>query len=196
MEAIEQRNLVNLVKGNKECLFYFHEKYQAKVYRYTFTLVRNKEVAEEITSDVFIRIWEIRGKIDVKRGIDHLMFKITKDFCNDYLRKVARDAAGREAYIHQCLTHKSSTVEDQLSFKDNLQIASRAIENLPPKCRQVFRLRYDQEMSLLQIADELNITRSTVQKHLHKGTKFVRNYLRNHSDLVFFLLIQLYSFSR
>lgn len=196
MEAIEQRHLVNLVEGSKESLFYFHEKYQAKIYRYTFTLVRNKEVAEEITSDVFIRIWEKRAKIEVKKGIDHLMFKITKDFCRDYLRKVARDAALREAYIYQCLNDKNNSIEDQLSFKDNLKIASKAIESLPPKCRQVFRLRYDQEMSLLQIADELGISRSTVQKHLHKGTKFVRNYLRTHSDLVFFLLIQMYYLSK
>ena len=192
MEAIEQRHLANLVEGNKGSLFYFHEKYQSKVYRYTFTLVRNREVAEEITSDVFIKIWEIRARLDVDKGIDHLMFKITKDFCRDYLRKVARDAALREAYIHQCLNDKSNDIENQLSFKDNLKIASRAIESLPPKCRQVFELRYDKEMSLLQIAEELGITRSTVQKHLHKGTKIVRNYLRTHSDLVFFLAVQLY----
>lgn len=191
MEANEQRNLVSLVEGNKQSLFYFHEKYHAKVYRYTFTLVRNREVAQEITSDVFVRIWKIRAKIDVKKGIDHLMFKITKDFCTDYLRKMAKTAASREAYIRQCLASKSETVEDQLSFKENLQIARRAIESLPPKCREVFRLRYDQDMSLLQIANELNIKVSTVQKHLHKGNKLVRKYLQTHSDLVFFLVIQL-----
>lgn len=196
MEAIEQRHLADLVEGNKGSLFYFHEKYQSKVYRYTFTLVRNREVAEEITSDVFIKIWEIRTRLDLNRGIDHLMFKITKDFCRDYLRKVARDAALREAYIYQCLNDKSNDIEDQLSFKDNLKIASRAIESLPPKCREVFELRYNKEMSLLQIAEELGITRSTVQKHLHKGTKYVRNYLRTHSDLVFFLAVQLYYLTR
>lgn len=195
MEAIEQRHLANLVEGDKGSLFYFHEKYQSKIYRYTFTLVRNREVAEEITSDVFIKIWEIRARLDVNKGIDHLMFKITKDFCRDYLRKVARDAALRAAYIHQCLNDKGNDIENQLSFKDNLKIASHAIESLPPKCREVFELRYDKEMSLLQIAEELGITRSTVQKHLHKGTKYVKNYLRTHSDLVFIALVQLYYLS-
>ena len=192
MDATEQKHLANLIKGDRQSLLYFHQKYQSKIYRYTFTLVRNREVAEEITSDVFVRIWKKRATIKVEKGVDHLMFKITKDFCRDYLRKVARDVALREEYIRTYLSNKSDTVEDQLYFKDNLQIAHRAIENLPPKCRQVFRLRYDQEMSLLQIANELDITTSTVQKHLHKGTKLVRNYLKTHSDLAFFLLIQLY----
>ncbi|GAB5554170.1 MAG: RNA polymerase sigma-70 factor [Saprospiraceae bacterium] len=195
MDVIEQKYLVNLVNGDKQSLWYFYEKYHAKIYRYTFTLIRNKEAAEEITSDVFVRIWKKRAVLNVEKGVDHLMFKITKDFCRDYLRKVARDTALREAYICQCLTSNNKTVEEDLTFKENLQIATQAIEKLPPKCRQVFRLRYDQEMSLLQIANELGITTSTVQKHLHKANKLVRNYLKMHSDLVFFLLLQLSFFS-
>lgn len=195
MDVVEQKHLTNLVEGDQQSLWYFHEKYHAKVYRYTFTLVRNREVAEEITSDVFVRIWKKRAIIKIEKGIDHLLFKITKDFCRDYLRKMARDKALREAYIRQCLNSKSNPVEEELTFKENLQIAIQAIEKLPPKCRQVFRLRYDQEMSLLQIANELGISTSTVQKHLHKANKLVRHYLKVHSDLVFFLLVQLGSFN-
>lgn len=189
MDRIEQVNLEKLKKGNKECLYFFHEKYHEKVYHYSYTFVKNKEVAEEITSDVFVRIWKIRDRVDISKGIDHLMFKITKNFCIDYLRKVSRNSALREDYLRQCMASRSTIIEEQYSFREHLAIAKQAIAKLPPKCRKVFLLRYDQELSLQQIAGELDIAVSTVQKHLHKGTKFVRNYIKSHTDLVFLALI-------
>jgi len=184
MELREQQYLVNLVQGDKKSFAALYELYHAKVYCYCFRFVRNMEVAQEITSDVFVKLWEKRKTIDVNRPLGGLLFKISKDFCLDYLRKVSRDRRRRNIFIEQYLESSLNTLEDQLFFDEGMKIAQKAIESLPPRCKEVFHLRYFSGLTLLQISEELEISPNTVQNHLQKGNRQVRAYLRSHTDLV------------
>ena len=175
--------------GDKESFVFLHRKYQSKIYHYCQRLVRNEAVAQEITSDVFIRLWAKRADILAGQSLSGLLFKITKDLSVSYLRKVARDAALRKAYIENYFESLTNPIEEQIFLKEGLQIANQAIENLPPKCRLVFRLRYFSGLSLQQIAEELDISINTVQNHLTKGTRTVKAYLQANSDLVFVAIL-------
>jgi RNA polymerase sigma-70 factor (ECF subfamily) len=177
------------VNGNKQSFVYLHEKYQSKVYFYCLKFVGNREVAEEITSDVFVKVWQKREEIQTDLNFSGLLLKITRDFALSYLRRVARNADQRKAFIDHYFQCLNSPVEEQIYLKEGMAIADRAIENLPPKCRQVFRLRYLDGLSLKQIAEELHISTNTVQNHLQKGTHIVKSYLQEHSDLVFTFLV-------
>lgn len=189
MDLKEQFHLDRFAKGNKQSFVYLHERYQSKVYYYCLKFVGKKEIAEEITSDVFVKLWQKRGEIQTDRDIRGLLFKISRDYALSYLRQIARNADQKKAFIDHYLLNLNSPVEEQIYLKEGLAIADRAIENLPPKCQQVFRLRYLDGLSLKQIAEELHISTNTVQNHLQKGTRMVKVYLQEHSDLVFALLI-------
>lgn len=189
MDLKERFHLQRFVKGDKKSFVFLHERYQSKVYYYCLKFVGNREVAEEITSDVFVKLWQKRDEIRKEIPVSGLLFKITRDHAMSYLRQVAKHADLKSAFIEQYFAPLFSPIEEQLYFKEGMEIAGRAIENLPPKCRQIFRLRYLEGLSLRQIADELHISPNTVQNHLQKGTRLVKGYLQQHSDLVFFLLL-------
>jgi RNA polymerase sigma-70 factor (ECF subfamily) len=122
-------------------------------------------------------------------SINGLLFKITKDFSISYLRKAAKDVELRKAFIQNYLHSLDNPLEEQLFLKEGLQIAKKAIDSLPPRCRQVFQLRYTEGFSLKQIAQELNISVSTVKKQLKKGKLIVKAHLEANSDLVFLLIV-------
>lgn len=193
MNPQEHHHLIHLSKGNKESLAFFHREYRAKVFHYCFRFVRDREVAQEITLDVFLKLWEKRAKLEQDRSVNGLLFKITRDFSLTYLRKVAKDDRKRKEFVdHYMVSVENCPVEEQIFMKEGLKIAKQAIDGLPPRCRQVFQLRYGEDLSLKQIADELNISIHTVKKQLRKGTHTVKDYLRAHADLVFsFILFQL-----
>jgi RNA polymerase sigma-70 factor (ECF subfamily) len=189
MDATEQYHLIQLTQGNKESFVFLHRRYQSRIYRYCYQFVRNEEAAQEITSDVFVKIWEKRAGIRIEQAIAGLLFKITRDLSLSYLRKVARDAALRKAYIEDYFESLTNPIEDEIFIREGLQIANQAIASLPPKCRLVFRLRYFSGLSLQQIAEELNISTNTVQNHLSKGTRIVKTHLQANSDLVFLVFL-------
>lgn len=189
MDLKEQFHLTRFAKGNKQSFVYLHERYQSKVYYYCLKFVGKQEIAEEITSDVFVKLWQKREEVKTDTPIGGLLMKITRDYSLSYLRQVAKNTDRRKAFIDNYFQNLSSPVEEQIYLKEGLAIADQAIENLPPKCRQIFRLRYLDGLSLKQIAEELHISTNTVQNHLQKGTRIVKGYLQEHSDLVFTILI-------
>lgn len=189
MDIQERYHLIQLSTGSKESLAFLFQKYNSKVYHYCFQYVRSKEVAQEITMDVFLKVWEKRSMIKADSPLGGLLFKITKDASISYLRKAARDVVLRKEFVQHYLQSLENPLEDHLLFKEGIQIAKQAIATLPPRCRQVFLLRYEEDFSLKQIAEELNISVSTVKKQLSKGTLIVKSYLESNADLVFVLIV-------
>ncbi len=184
----EKHHLIMLSKGSKESFAYIFEQYRSRVYYYCYNLVRNREVAQEITIDVFTKIWEKHSTIQSNSSINGLLYKITRDHSISYLRKAARDAALRKEFIQNFFESLNNPSEEQLFLKEGIQIAEQAINTLPTRCRQVFKLRYSEGFTLREIAEELNISISTVKKQLTKGTRIVRAYLEANTDLVFVLI--------
>ena len=189
MDAQERHHLTLLSEGSKESFDFLFQKYNSKVYHYCFRFVRNREVAQEITLDVFLKIWEKRTAIKADYVLGGLLFKMTKDLSISYLRKAAKDINLRKEFIQHYFQSLDNPLEEQLLLKEGMQIAQQAIEGLPPRCRQVFHLRYGEGFSLKQIAEEMNISISTVKKQLSKGTQIVKAYLEANADLVFVFVL-------
>lgn len=189
MDPQEKYHLTLLSQGKKEALAFLHDKYWAKIFQYCLQFVRSKEVAQEISLDVFLKLWERRSIVKSDRSVSGLLFKISKDYCISYLRKVAKDASLHREFIENYFHRLDNPVEEQLILKERLQIAKQVINTLPPRCRQVFQLRYTEGLSLKQIAAELNISTNTVKKQLKKGTDIVKESLSVNADLVFIMII-------
>lgn len=190
MSPQEHHHLIHLSRGSKESLAFFHREYRSKVFHYCHKFVRDREVAQELCLDVFLKLWEKRSKLDTDRSVNGLLFKISRDYSLTYLRKVARSERLRKEFVENyILSVENCPVEEQIFMKEGMKIAKKAIDGLPPRCRQVFQLRYSEERSLKQIAEELNISINTVKKQLRKGTHIVKDYLRANADLVFFFII-------
>lgn len=185
MDLQEKFHLQRLAEGNRESFVHLHKKYQSQVYHFGLKFVQSPEVMEEITSDVFVKLWEKRDQLRTDIPVGPLLCKITKDLAFSHLREVSRHADRRQAFIEHYLARMDNPIEGDLFIKEGLKIASEAIDSLPPKCREVFLLRYMEGLSLLEIAAQLNISTNTVQNHLLKGTRIVRMYLQKHADLVF-----------
>lgn len=180
----------------------FTELYSAHLnglYRYVCLFTLSPEEAEEIVQEVFVRIWERRESIPPLASFKAYACQITKNLVVDYWRQQQRQAAHQKRFQPEPAAPESA--DTALIYQQDYQLAQRAIAQLPPKRRQIFLLRTQQELSLDEIAQLLSISKPVVKKQLYAAVAFVRAYLKQHGEWSFgaFCLLaatQLDGFSR
>lgn len=184
----EKEYLERLRQGELAGFKWIYDEYHAKVYGYSLKLLDNYQVAEEITEDVFVRLWEKRAMLDTSLSISGLLMKITKDFVWNHLKKEARQTRQRSQYVLERPALSTNSLESDLIFRDYLDIAEAAIRQLPEKRQLVFNLRYKTGLDNREIARRLDISETTVRVHLLKATQFLRSYLASHPEIPLFFV--------
>lgn len=145
--------------------------------RYAYRFVRSRAIAEELVSDVFLRIWTQRARWEVRGKVRAYLFSATRNLAIDHLRRelVERrslDATSREM---RATGPASSTEADRrLAAAEVAAAMQRAVDELPPRPRQVFLLRWQRQLTNLEIAASLGIAVKTVEMHMTRALDALR----------------------
>lgn len=171
----------NLRLGKLESFEWLYCRYFEKVYYFCLSFTKSPADAEELTSDVFVKIWQKRAGIDPTVSLKPLLFKITRDLSWNFLKQKARKNGLREAFIQYASRPAFYDTEVEIMVNEYYEILDEAIKNLTPQQEKIFSLRFLQGRDLGQIARELKISKNTVKVHLAKSKRFVLDYLRAHA---------------
>ena len=178
-------HLERLREGDQESFRWIFNQNHPRIYGFCLKLTGQQSVSEEITSDVFVRLWHKRKIVDPSFPISHFLFKITRDLVWNYLKKETKESRQQLQYALEWNASNPPTADSELILKDYLAIAETAINQLPEKRREVFLLHYQSNLDNYEIARQLDISESTVRVHLSKAIQFLRNYLKSHPDMLF-----------
>lgn len=182
--------LARVTKGNREAFTCLYKIYLNELYRYIYLVTKSKEETEEILQDIFIKIWEKREKLDKVDSFKNYVFRIAKNKLIDKMRQLqTRQRVHSE--IKRSTIVAESTTSDECAYREYYFIVQHAIEKLPPKRKLIFRLNIENGLSQEEIASQLNISRSVVQKQMNKASHFVREYLKRNSEIAFMLIVTL-----
>jgi RNA polymerase sigma-70 factor (family 1) len=158
----------------------FQRHYQS-LCRFAYSLVESEVLAEEIVSDVFVKIWKNRDQLVIKSCIHSYLLTSVRNQSIDYLRKMVRQRTQPEEH---CLTLASnySNPED-CAISDELEsLIERAIDSLPRQGRTIFRMSRDQGLKYHEIAELMQISVKTVETHMGRSLKHLREVLKaNHA---------------
>jgi len=195
-EAIhnESELLRQISQGERAAFKAFYTHYYGYVQRYIALFESSGESLDELTQDVFVRIWEKRGHLGKVESLKNYLFLITRNVVFNYMRSLRVQQKVRE--LDGVAEPAGEDLEDQLLFKQYYRIAQEAMEKLPPGRRKVLKMSIDDGMSLDEIATELNISRAGVKKQLYAATAFVRQYLHEHGEItaLLFVFLSLFEF--
>ncbi len=187
----EKKDLERLRKGDQASFERIYYSHHPKVYGFCLKLISDRQIAEEITEDAFVKLWEKRQNIDPALPIGPFLFKITKDYIWNHLKKISRETKRREQYSSNYQASDPRNPEQELIFNDYLDFAETAIENLPEKRKLIYNLHYRSGLESREIASRLDISESTVRVHLMKARQFLHKYLKTHLEIPFWLLLLL-----
>ena len=164
-------------------LFY---KYSQPLFYYALKFV-DEEVAKDFVQDVFFKLWEDKNLI-IKSSLNALLFAMIRNKCLQYLEKQKVRNRYEESVIAQIRQDELLFYSDEnpslieLEMQEQLQ---KAIDQLPEKCRVVFKLSRFQNKKNKEIAVELGISVKTVEKHITKSLKMIRIELKDYIPLFF-----------
>jgi len=142
------------------------------------TLFANKylkdiEAAKELVQDLFVHLYERRENLDINSSLKSYLFRSTHNRCINYInsQKIRNKYAE-----HVNLTSDSldNSLEQQVSSAELEHAIYKAIGNLPPKCRSIFKMNRFEGLSNTEIADKLNLSKRTVETQISKALKILR----------------------
>ncbi len=177
-----KNQLIRLRNGDEKAFHQIYECYVDKLYYFTLKYVKAPAVAEELVQRIFVKLWEIRSKINPELSFDSFIFRITRNLTINYLKRSNFEERFR-SQLRPTLSQGITQTENQVILNETSEIIERAISKLPEKRQQIFRLSRLQGLDHGGIADKLGISKNTVKVQVVKATKFVRAYFLQYRDL-------------
>lgn len=170
--------LSQVAAGSQRAFTVLVERYSAKIYAHVLTYIKNASRSEEITQDIFLKLWEGRQELPGIVNFPGYLHVITRNRTISELRKKLEsfNEAGEEEVEDVQLNPGQ-----QMEYRQLSDMLLRGIELLPPRRKQVFRMSRFDGMSYDRIAAELGISKGTVNEHIVEALLFLRSYLRNQS---------------
>jgi RNA polymerase sigma-70 factor (ECF subfamily) len=156
----------------------FYTENVFRLFQFAFTFVQNREQAEEIVNDVFLKLWQGRSKIDGIDNISVYLYVAIKNMAANYLR---RSKGKYQVDLEKQVVHHFylSPDPEQLLITDELRkrIAS-SIDELPTRCKLIFKLVKEDGLSATEVAVILEISYKTVTTQLSIALKKLEAALR------------------
>ena len=186
MDALINKRIKQVLKGDQNAYTDIVNLYQHKLYQICYRMLGNKQEAEDIAQEAFVRAYINLHSYDQKRKFSTWLYRIATNLCIDRIRKKKPDyyldaeVAGTEgldmySQIASSEQLPEETVE-QMELQDRIQYE---ISRLPDKYRSVIVLKYMEELSLQEISEILDMPLGTVKTRIHRGREQLRKQLNN-----------------
>lgn len=165
-----------------------YDRYHKQVYAYLLGFVKDNALAEDLTHEVFIKIWDIRGQVQLHTSFSSYLFRICHNKAVNTLGKIASDNKLRDKVLQHLQVLSSPEVQQAGKLKEYDQLLENALETLPPQRRKVFQLCREEGKTYDETASQLGISRNTVKEHMVKAQKALRSFLDEKGEIAFLLL--------
>jgi len=152
------------------------------LFQFSYSFVKSKQVAQELVSDVFIKLWQIRSQLNTIDNLKPYLFGITKNFSLNYLARASKNLSIQlddieldEIDIESLIEFKNP--EDVYISKEMIKNVMQAIQDLPPQCQIIFSLVKVEGLKYKEVAKLLDISVFTVRNQVAIATKKIEDAL-------------------
>ncbi len=162
-------------------------EHQQRIFRVVMALVRDSELASNLTQDCFVRAYEKRASFRGDASISTWLIRIAVNLVRDHVRN-RRQGFWKKLFQRSVDEDVDTTIEDvqdgrstiehQLLAREELAAVWSAVSRLTHQQREVFTLRFSEEMTLEEIAAVLDVKLGTVKTHLSRAIASVREQVR------------------
>lgn len=178
---------------NEKAFNKLYDDYWSQLYTFAYNILRNKENVEDIIQEVFFDLWNRFDEVQINNHKAYL-YKAVKFQCAKKL-KTHKFSEVQIEKIEYALALFDTIPSELGNTKKELidKVESKAKEILPEKCLQIFKLRYQDNLTYKEIASKLNISISTVDNQLFKAVRLLRSsniYYEEIIALAIFLSVQ------
>ena len=181
--------LQKMIDGDVDSFKYFFDKYYDDLCNFVNIYLHDKVLSEEIVQDIFVYMWGNKERLQINSSVKAYLFSASKLKSLNHLR----DSKNQKRIIDRLeKTDRQNTVDPDHSYIDTdefRKILDTAIEQLPDKCKAIFLLSKQQELSNKEIAERLGISVKTVENQMTIALKKLREYLLPYRGKIFIIFL-------
>lgn len=185
MDKKQHKIIEQIKKSDLNAFQYLFQNYYSGLLNFALRFVRERPIAEEIVDDLFIHLWEIRKKIQIRDNIEAYLYRSVYNRCISYIRNKNKQA-NLTSEIAVSIENKlysipetSSSPLNQIMNKELQKQLNKALNELPDKCKEIFILSREYGLKYEEIAEKLKISKNTVKTQLKIALKRLRKSLKN-----------------
>jgi RNA polymerase sigma-70 factor (ECF subfamily) len=177
--SIDTKVLHALKQGDSHAFEAVFSRYYAKIYHFALAALYNKSLAEDITQNVFLSVWENRKRIVTEKNFSAYLFTIAKNLVYDETKKRVLDFR-YEDYVKRTLHEEDYSSEEKLEANSLEGLIIQLIEKLPEARRKVIMLHFTEDLSNKEIAAKLSISEKNVEMQIRRSLAYIRKHLKDY----------------
>lgn len=176
-----ESDVARLQRGDPDALGLVLERYQHRLFRYLFRLVRESATAEDLFQQTWMRVAEHIRRYDPRRPFEAWLFSVARNLAIDHLRRYRPESLDEPlpsgGARGELVAAEGPSSLDAVLAREREQRLAEALAGLPAIYREVLTLRFEEEMKLEEIAEVLGAPLSTVKTRLRRALGALRNHI-------------------
>ena len=184
----EKRLLTELKNGSFQAFERLYNMYSGKLYNFIMRISSgNQYMAEEVVQSAFIRVWEVRERVEPESSFISFLCTIAKNLLMNMYQRQTVEYVYNE-YLKNTGVDRDSQTEESIDLRFLNEYIDSLAEELPAQRKKIFILSKRQNYTNKEIAEMMGISESTVVTQLSLAVKFMREQLMKHYDKIVALL--------
>jgi RNA polymerase sigma-70 factor, ECF subfamily len=176
----DEKLLQEIMAGDMSAFDILYSRYSKRIYKFAFSILKLQEDAENIVQDVYLNLWEKKNEIKTKASVRSYIFTIVYNSSVSVLRKKSRESQYSE-YLKSIQNLEQSPVDMELEYNELNNKFNEVKEQLPERQREIYKLHRFEGLKYQEIADKMNISVNTVENHMSRALKTIREKIGNYS---------------
>ncbi len=175
----DQELLERLKSDDDKAFRAIYQRYGRQCFGLALQKLRSKEAAEEITQNIFISLWERRHNLSIQNLEAYLMVSIKYQTLNYIESRLTREKFALSLPPQYAEASGENIVENAVFLQDLMNALENALDSLPEKTREAYRLSRFENLSGKEIAERMNLSEKSVEYHISQSLKFLRTQLKD-----------------
>ncbi len=160
-------------------------RYRKRIFTHALTFTHRSEEAEELTQDIFIKLWQQRASLPEVQRLEDYLFILSRNYIISSIRKRILSTVPADP---ESLIDELTLPDGRLQLKELEQLIAAGIDRMPAQQQTVFRLSRQEGLSYEEIATRLSISKSTVKWHIIAGISHLKGYISRHDTVLLTIL--------
>lgn len=156
--------------------------FSGKLFFFAMAIVKNKEGALEIVDEVFVKIWKNRSTITSISHIKVYLYTSVKNASLNYLARKANEQITETFDFIDIQVREDYCPYQQMVTADIFKKIQEAVNELPPRCKMIFKLVREDGLKYREVADILNISANTVDAQMVIAVQRISEKVKRHFD--------------
>ncbi|QNK61319.1 RNA polymerase sigma factor [Pedobacter sp. PAMC26386] len=193
MTVLTKGIVQDFINGDEYAFTQMYKLYYKDIRSYCFQHTHSDEIADELTSDVFLRFWEARENLDPEREVKPYLFTITKNVTFTWLKRTLTDQKMKNVFRGRYLSAQEDASQHiAITAAMDLALLRKIMGRMPSKRRETFELCKIDGFTYAEAANLLSVSKETIKEHMSLAKRDLSK-LADAADYIYFFLPLLFS---